>query len=206
MMRGLIGKKIGMTQIFTDYGETIPVTVLEVGPCIVTQVKTLESDGYEAVQLGFGDKKEKHSNKPMKGHFEKAGTSAKKMMVEFEPITGVSYKPGQTFKADLFREGDLVTVSGISKGKGFAGVMKRHGFKGGPKTHGQREHPRSAGSIGQASYPSRVFKGMKMPGQMGNKKSTIQNLEVVQVDADNNQISVKGAVPGGKNGFITISK
>ncbi len=195
-----------MTQVFTSYGDSIPVTVLEVGPCIITQVKTIASDGYEAVQLGFGEKKEKHSNKPMNGHYEKAGTTAKKLLVEFEPITGVDYKAGQTFKADLFREGDLVTVSGISKGKGFAGVMKRHGFKGGPKTHGQREHPRSAGSIGQASYPSRVFKGMKMAGQMGNKKSTTQNLEVVQVDADKNQISVKGAVPGGKNGFITISK
>ncbi|MDP6532676.1 MAG: 50S ribosomal protein L3 [Candidatus Marinimicrobia bacterium] len=205
-MRGLLGRKIGMTQVFTEYGEAIPVTVLEVGPCVVTQVKTIDSDGYKAVQLGFEDKKEKHSNKPMNGHFAKAGTSAKKLVAEFEPITGVEYKPGQTFKADLFREGDLVTVSGVSKGKGFAGVMKRHGFGGGPKTHGQREHPRGAGSIGQASYPSRVFKGMKMAGQMGNKKSTTQNLEVIQVDADNNQISVKGAVPGGKNGFIAISK
>lgn len=205
-MRGLLGRKIGMTQVFTEYGESVPVTVLEVGPCIVTQVKTKDSDGYEAVQLGFEDKKEKHSNKPMNGHFEKAGTSAKKLVAEFEPILGVEYKPGQTFNADLFREGDFVTVSGVSKGKGFAGVMKRHGFGGGPKTHGQREHPRGAGSIGQASYPSRVFKGMKMAGQMGNKKSTVRNLEVVQVDADNNKISVKGAVPGGKNGFITISK
>lgn len=205
-MRGLLGRKIGMTQVFTEYGESVPVTVLEVGPCIVTQVKTKDSDGYEAVQLGFEDKKEKHSNKPMNGHFEKAGTSAKKLVAEFEPILGVEYKPGQTFNADLFREGDFVTVCGVSKGKGFAGVMKRHGFGGGPKTHGQREHPRGAGSIGQASYPSRVFKGMKMAGQMGNKKSTVRNLEVVQVDADNNKISVKGAVPGGKNGFITISK
>ncbi len=148
-MRGLLGRKIGMTQVFTEYGEAIPVTVLEVGPCVVTQVKTIDSDGYKAVQLGFDDKKEKHSNKPMNGHFAKAGTSAKKLVAEFEPITGVEYKPGQTFKADLFREGDLVTVSGVSKGKG---------------------------------------------------------LEVVQVDVDQNKISVKGAVPGGKNGFIAISK
>ncbi|MBT3216139.1 MAG: 50S ribosomal protein L3 [Candidatus Marinimicrobia bacterium] len=205
-MRGLIGKKIGMTQVFTQIGDTVPVTVLEVGPCVVTQVKNEKSDGYNAVQIGFGEKKKKHSNNPLNGHFDKAGTTPKKLLFEFEPIAGVNYKTGQIFKADLFREGDIVTVSGISKGKGFAGVMKRHGFAGGPKTHGQREHPRSAGSIGQASYPSRVFKGMKMAGQMGNKKSTTQNLEIIQVNVDSNQIAVKGAVPGGKNGYITISK
>lgn len=205
-MRGLIGKKLGMTQIFSEYGDSISVTILEAGPCVVTQVKSQENDGYDAIQIGFGERKSKHTTKPMEGHFKKAGTTPKSVIAEFESLPGVDYKPGQEFTAALFKVGDLVSISGTSKGKGFAGVMKRHGFRGGPQTHGQREHPRSAGSIGQASYPSRVFKGMKMPGQMGNKKSSTQNLEVVNVDSDQNRIMVKGAVPGAKNGIVFIYK
>ena len=178
-MRGLIGKKIGMTQIFNDGGQAIPVTVVEGGPCVVTQVKTDASDGYDAIQVGYGERKNKHSNKALNGHFEKAKTDVKRVLAEFVPVPDYEYKTGQEFGVSLFKEGEYVDVSGTTKGKGFSGVMKRHGFKGGPKTHGQREHPRSAGSIGQASDPSRVFKGMKMAGQYGNKRMTVRNLEVI---------------------------
>ena len=205
-MRGLIGKKIGMTQIFNDGGQAIPVTVVEGGPCVVTQVKTHASDGYDAIQVGYGERKNKHSNKALNGHFEKAKTDVKRVLAEFVPVPDYEYKTGQEFGVSLFKEGEYVDVSGTTKGKGFSGVMKRHGFKGGPKTHGQREHPRSAGSIGQASDPSRVFKGMKMAGQYGNKRMTVRNLEVVSVDSEKNQILLKGAVPGAKNGIIFITK
>jgi large subunit ribosomal protein L3 len=205
-MRGLIGKKIGMTQIFNDGGQSIPVTVVEGGPCVVTQVKTHASDGYDAIQVGYGERKVKHSNKALNGHFEKAKTDAKRVLAEFVPVPDYEYKMGQEFGVSLFKEGEYVDVAGTTKGKGFSGVMKRHGFKGGPKTHGQREHPRSAGSIGQASDPSRVFKGMKMAGQYGNKRMTVRNLEVVSVDSEKNQILLKGAVPGAKNGIIFITK
>ncbi|MEE2917523.1 MAG: 50S ribosomal protein L3 [Candidatus Neomarinimicrobiota bacterium] len=205
-MRGLIGKKIGMTQIFNDGGQAIPVTVVEGGPCVVTQVKTDASDGYDAIQVGYGERKNKHSNKALNGHFEKAKTDVKRVLAEFVPVPDYEYKTGQEFGVSLFKEGEYVDVSGTTKGKGFSGVMKRHGFKGGPKTHGQREHPRSAGSIGQASDPSRVFKGMKMAGQYGNKRMTVRNLEVILVDSEKNQILLKGAVPGAKNGIIFITK
>lgn len=205
-MRGLIGKKIGMTQIFNEGGQSIPVTVVEGGPCVVTQVKTHASDGYDAIQVGYGERKVKHSNKALNGHFEKAKTDVKRVLAEFVPVPDYEYKMGQEFGVSLFKEGEYVDVAGTTKGKGFSGVMKRHGFKGGPKTHGQREHPRSAGSIGQASDPSRVFKGMKMAGQYGNKRMTVRNLEVVSVDSEKNQILLKGAVPGAKNGIIFITK
>ena len=205
-MRGLIGKKIGMTQVFTDRGQAVPVTVVEAGPCVVTQIKTKTTDGYDAIQVGFGERKPKHSNKALNGHFEKAGTEAKRILAEFVPVPDYDYKAGQHFGASLFKEGEYVDVAGTTKGHGFSGVMKRHGFAGGPKTHGQREHPRSAGSIGQASDPSRVFKGMKMAGQYGNKRMTVRNLEVVSVDMDKNLILLKGAVPGANNGIIYITK
>ena len=206
-MRGLIGKKIGMTQVFKGGGgQAVPVTVVEAGPCVVTQVKTQAKDGYDAVQVGFGERKAKHSNKALDGHFTKAGTDAKRFLAEFVPVPDYDYQTGQRFGVSLFKEGEYVDVAGTTKGHGFSGVMKRHGFGGGPKTHGQREHPRSAGSIGQASDPSRVFKGMKMAGQYGNKRMTVRNLEVVSIDKEKNQILLKGAIPGAKNGIIYITK
>ena len=205
-MRGLIGKKIGMTQVFKDGGQAVPVTVVEAGPCVVTQVKTQTKDGYDAVQVGVGERKAKHSNKALDGHFTKAGTDAKRFLAEFVPVPDYDYQTGQRFGVSLFKEGEYVDVAGTTKGHGFSGVMKRHGFGGGPKTHGQREHPRSAGSIGQASDPSRVFKGMKMAGQYGNKLMNVRNLEVVSIDKEKNQILLKGAIPGAKNGIIYITK
>ena len=205
-MRGLIAKKLGMSQIFDENGSVVPVTILQVGPCSITQIKTLDNDGYDAVQIAYGDKKEKNTNKPLEGHFKKAGVTPKKFLVEFDIVPGFDYEMGQVFNASIFKQGDSVKVTGTSKGRGFSGVMKRHGFAGGPKTHGQREHPRSAGSIGQASDPSRVFKGVKMPGQYGNKKMTVENLKVVKIDTKNNHIFVKGAVPGSNNGMVIVNK
>jgi len=205
-MRGLIAKKLGMSQIFDENGSIIPVTILQAGPCCITQIKTLDNDGYDAVQIAYGDKKEKNTNKPLEGHFKKAGVTPKKFLVEFDIVPGFDYEMGQVFNASIFKQGDSVKVTGTSKGRGFSGVMKRHGFGGGPKTHGQREHPRSAGSIGQASDPSRVFKGVKMPGQYGNKKMTVENLKVVKIDTENNHIFVKGAVPGSNNGMVIVNK
>ena len=205
-MRGLIAKKLGMSQIFDENGSVIPVTILQAGPCCITQIKTLDNDGYDAVQIAYGDKKEKNTNKPLEGHFKKAGVTPKKFLVEFDIVPGFDYEMGQVFNASIFKQGDSVKVTGTSKGRGFSGVMKRHGFGGGPKTHGQREHPRSAGSIGQASDPSKVFKGVKMPGQYGNKKMTVENLKVVKIDTENNHIFVKGAVPGSNNGMVIVNK
>ena len=205
-MRGLIAKKLGMSQIFDENGSVIPVTILQAGPCCITQIKTLDNDGYDAVQIAYGDKKEKNTNKPLEGHFKKAGVTPKKFLVEFDIVPGFDYEMGQVFNASIFKQGDSVKVTGTSKGRGFSGVMKRHGFGGGPKTHGQREHPRSAGSIGQASDPSRVFKGVKMPGQYGNKKMTVENLKVVKIDTENNHIFVKGSVPGSNNGMVIVNK
>lgn len=205
-MRGLIGKKIGMTQVFSDNGSLLPVTIVEAGPCVVTQVKTTIRDGYDAVQIGYSDLKEKHLNKAQSGHFNKGNSTAKRYLAEFKPVSNYDYKTGQEFGVSLFRKGELVSVSGTSKGKGFSGVMKRHGFGGGPKTHGQREHPRSPGSIGQASDPSRVFKGMKMAGQYGNKKVSSRNLEIISVLKESNQLLIKGAIPGANNGIVYISK
>ena len=205
-MKGLIAKKMGMSQIFDENGSVVPVTILEAGPCYISQIKTIEKDGYDAVQIAYGNKKEKRTNKPLHGHFKKAGLDPKRILAEFETIPGFNYKMGQEFTASIFKIGDMVKVTGTSKGRGFSGVMKRYGFGGGPKTHGQREHPRSAGSIGQASDPSRVFKGMKMAGQYGNKKKTVENLKVVKIDSSNNQIFVRGSVPGSNNGILVVNK
>jgi large subunit ribosomal protein L3 len=205
-MRGLIGKKVGMTQVYNDLGEMTPVTVLEVGPCVVTQVKTQEIDGYDAIQVGYGDIKKKHLNKPLEGHFKKAKVNPKRILAEFEKTEGFDYKVGQEFNASLFKEGEYVNTIGTSKGRGFAGVIKRHNFNRQPQTHGTKNTLRHPGSIGQASDPSRVFKGMKMAGQYGNKKVTIENLEVVKVNKDSNQILLKGAVPGANNGIVYIIK
>jgi len=205
-MKGLIAKKMGMSQIFDEDGSVVPVTILEAGPCYISQIKTIEKDGYDAVQIAYGNKKKKRTNKPLYGHFKKACLDPKRILAEFEIIPGFNYKMGQEFNASIFKIGDMVKVTGTSKGRGFSGVMKRYGFGGGPKTHGQREHPRSAGSIGQASDPSRVFKGMKMAGQYGNKKKTVENLKVVKIDSSNNQIFVRGSVPGSNNGILVVNK
>ncbi len=205
-MSGLIGKKVGMTSIFDEQGKNIPCTVLEVGPCVVTQVRTEEVDGYNALQLGFDDKKEKQTTKALKGHFKKAGTVAKKHVVEFKGFDK-EYKLGDTITVDLFEEGEFVDVTGTSKGKGFQGVVKRHGFGGvGQATHGQHNRLRAPGSIGAASYPARVFKGMRMAGRMGGDTVKVQNLRVLKVVSDKNLLVVKGAVPGHKNSYVIIQK
>ena len=204
MEKAILGTKIGMTQIFGEGGVVIPVTVVMAGPCVVTQKKTVETDGYEAVQVGFGDVKEKHLNKPQLGHFKKADTANKKYVREFRLDDCESLNVGDEIKADIFAAGDKVDVSGISKGKGFAGPMK-HGLHRGPMTHGSKFH-RHAGSNGMASDPSKVFKGKKMPGQMGAERVTIQNLEIVKVDADQNIILVKGAVPGPKKSLVMLKE
>ncbi|MFP2996174.1 50S ribosomal protein L3 [Spongiivirga sp. MCCC 1A20706] len=205
-MSGLIGKKIGMTSIFDENGKNIPCTVIEAGPCVVTQVRTEEVDGYEALQLGFDDKAEKRAPKAANGHFKKAGTSPKYKVVEFQGFEE-EYKLGDTITVEHFIEGEFVDVSGTSKGKGFQGVVKRHGFGGvGQATHGQHNRLRAPGSIGAASYPARVFKGMRMAGQMGNQKVKVQNLRVLKVVADKNLLVVKGAVPGHKNSYVIIQK
>jgi large subunit ribosomal protein L3 len=203
-MSGLIGKKIGMTSIFDENGKNMPCTVIEVGPCVVTQVRTLEVDGYEALQLGFDDKKT--AVKAAEGHANKAGTVAKRKVVEFQGFEE-EYKLGDSITVEHFIEGEYVDVAGTSKGKGFQGVVKRHGFAGvGQATHGQHNRLRAPGSIGAASYPARVFKGMKMAGQMGNERVKIQNLRVLKVVADKNLLVVKGCVPGPKNAYVTIEK
>ncbi len=205
-MSGLIGRKIGMTSLFDENGKNIPCTVLEVGPCVVTQVRTKEVDGYEALQLGFDDKADKRAIKAELGHFKKAGTSAKKKVVEIQDFE-TEYKLGDVITADLFNEGDFVDVQGVSKGKGFQGVVKRHGFGGvGQATHGQHNRLRAPGSIGASSTPSRVFKGMRMAGRMGGEKVTVQNLRVLKVVADKNLLVIKGAVPGHKNSYVIVQK
>ena len=203
-MKGILGKKIRMTQIFTEHGEVIPVTVVEAGPVVVTQVKTTENDGYTAIQVGFGDAKEKSLNKPQKGHLAAANT-LKKHLKEFRVDSVEEYTVGQEIKADLFAAGELIDVTGISKGKGFQGPIKRHGQSRGPETHGSRYH-RRPGSMGACSYPGRVFKNKKLAGHMGSVKVTVQNLEVVRVDADKNFILVKGAIPGAKGSVVTIKE
>ena len=205
-MRGMIGKKMGMTRVFDENGNVVPVTVLQAGPCTVTQVKTSEKDGYEAVQVGFCKRNVKHTSKPLQGHFDSAGVESKNILVEFDKVPGFDYQTGQVFHIGLFKEGDFVRVSGTSKGKGFTGVIKRHNFSRQKKTHGTGHTERAPGSIGQASDPSRVFPGMKMAGHHGNAKVTVENLQVVKVDKENNQLLVKGAVPGAKNGTVVISK
>ena len=203
-MSGLIGRKIGMTSIFDANGKNMPCTVIEVGPCVVTQVRTKEVDGYEAVQLGFDDKKT--AIKAAEGHAKKAGTAVKRKVAEFHGFDE-EIKLGDTITVDHFREGEFVDVAGTSKGKGFQGVVKRHGFAGvGQATHGQHNRLRAPGSIGAASYPARVFKGMRMAGQMGNEKVKVQNLRVLKVVPEKNLLVVKGCVPGHKNAYLTIQK
>ena len=203
-MSGLIGKKIGMTSIFDENGKNMPCTVIECGPCVVTQVRTMEVDGYEALQLGFDDKKT--ATKAAQGHFKKAGTVAKRKVAEFKGFDE-EVKLGDTTTVEHFAEGEFVDVAATSKGKGFQGVVKRHGFAGvGQATHGQHNRLRAPGSIGAASYPARVFKGMKMAGQMGNEKVKVQNLRVLKVVAEKNLLVVKGCIPGHKNAYVTIEK
>ena len=205
-MSGLIGKKIGMTSIFDENGKNIPCTIIEAGPCVVTQVRTKEVDGYDALQLGFDDKAEKRATKAELGHFKKAGSSVKKKVIEFQGFED-NYKLGDTITVDFFAEGEFVDVSGISKGKGFQGVVRRHGFGGvGQTTHGQHNRLRAPGSVGASSYPSRVFKGMRMSGRMGAEKVTVQNLKVLKVVAEKNLLVVKGCIPGHKNAYVTIHK
>ena len=205
-MSGVIGKKIGMTSLFDDNGKNIPCTVLEAGPCLVTQVRTVEVDGYNAVQLGFDDKAEKQVSKAAEGHFKKAKVTPKKKLVEFQNFEQ-ELNLGDTVTVDHFLEGDFVDISGTSKGKGFQGVVKRHGFAGvGQATHGQHNRLRAPGSIGAASYPARVFKGMRMAGQMGNSKVKVLNLKVIKVVLEKNLLVVKGCVPGHKNAYVIIRK
>ena len=203
MKKTIIGKKIGMTQIFDEEGKVIPVTVIEAGPCVVAQVKSVETDGYNAIQLGFGEVKESKVNRPEKGHFAKANIAAKKHLREFRVDEVESYKVGDEIKADTFEKGDKIDVQGTSKGKGFQGVIKRHGQSRGPMGHGSMYH-RRPGSMGPTSTPGRVFKGKKLPGHMGVETVTIQNLEVVKVDLDKNVILVKGSVPGAKGAVLKI--
>ena len=205
-MRGLLGKKIGMTRIFDIDGNAVPVTVLQAGPCTVTQLKTIDNDGYDAIQVGYGERKQKHLSKPLKGHFDKAGVEPKRILAEFEKVPGFDYQVGQSFHVGIFNEGDYVSVSGLSKGKGFTGVIKRHNFARQKKTHGTGHTERAPGSIGQASDPSRVFPGMRMAGQHGNAKVTIENLEIMKIDKEKNQLLIKGAVPGAKNSTLFIRK
>ena len=206
-MSGLIGKKIGMTSIFDENGKNIPCTVIQAGPCVVTQVRTEEVDGYDALQLGFDDKAEKRASKAEIGHAKKAGTSPKKKLIEFRYFENGKYGIGDTIDVTLFQEGEFVDVIGTSKGKGYQGVVKRHGFAGvGQSTHGQHNRLRAPGSIGAASYPARVFKGMRMAGRMGGEKVKVQNLRVLKVVPEKNLLVVKGAIPGHKNSYITIEK
>ena len=205
MKKAILATKVGMTQIFDENGVLVPVTVLQAGPCVVTQVKTADNDGYSAIQVGFGEKKENRVNKPMKGQFAKAGVSCKRYLKEFRFEDAETYTLGQEIKADIFGAGDKIDAAATSKGKGFQGAIKRHGQSRGPMAHGSKYH-RHAGSNGACSDPSKVFKGKRMPGQMGGKKITVQNLEIVKVDVENNLLLVKGAVPGPKKSMVTIKE
>ena len=205
-MPGLIGKKIGMTSVFSVEGKNIPCTVIEAGPCAVSQIRTIEKDGYEAIQLGFLDKKEKHATKPEIGHFKKAGTAPKKKVVEFDSF-GIDVKLGDIITVDVLEASDLIDITGYSKGKGFQGVVRRHGFGGvGESTHGQHNRLRAPGSVGASSYPSRVFKGMRMAGRHGGIKVTVQNIEVLKVIPENNLVIVKGSVPGPNGSYLILEK
>ena len=205
-MSGIIGKKIGMTSVFSANGKYLPCTVIEAGPCVVTQVKTLEKDGYTSVQLSYDEKKEKNTSSAMKGHFAKAGTTPKRKIVEFKAFA-TEKNLGEAVTVDLFAEGDFVDIVGTSKGKGFQGVVKRHGFGGvGGTTHGQHDRLRAPGSLGASSWPSRVFKGMRMGGRTGGDRVTIQNLEVIKVIAEKNLIIIKGSIAGAKGSYVTIEK
>lgn len=204
MKKAIIAKKIGMTQVFGETGEIIPVTVLMAGPCVVTQIKTVQTDGYDAVQVGFGDVKENKVTKPLKGHFEKAGVAPMKTLKEFRLEDVSAYKVGDEIKADIFEAGDKVDISGVSKGKGYQGNIKRHNQSRGPMAHGSKYH-RAVGSMGGSSDPSRVFKGKKLPGHMGNESVTVQNITVVKSDSDKNLILVKGGVPGSNGAICVVS-
>ena len=205
-MPGLLGKKIGMTSVFSAEGKNVPCTVIEVGPCVVTQVKTADKDGYEAIQLGFVDAKDKHTSKPLQGHFKKAGVTPKRHLAEFKGFEE-SYKLGDVITVDLLEENGFIDVIGTSKGKGFQGVVKRHGFAGvGQATLGQHNRLRAPGSIGACSYPAKVFKGTRMGGQMGNVRVTVQNLQVIKVIAEHNLLLVKGSVPGSRGSIVLIEK
>ncbi len=195
-----------MTRIFDIHGNAVAVTVLQAGPCTVTQLKTKDNDGYDAIQVGYEERKQKHLSKPLKGHFDKAGVEPKRFIAEFEKVPGFDYQVGQSFHVGIFNEGDYVSVSGLSKGKGFTGVIKRHNFARQKKTHGTGHTERAPGSIGQASDPSRVFPGMRMAGQHGDAKVTIENLEIMKIDKENNQLLIKGSVPGAKNSTLFIRK
>ncbi|MCL6589173.1 MAG: 50S ribosomal protein L3 [Firmicutes bacterium] len=204
MSKGILGKKIGMTQIFGKEGQVYPVSVVEAGPCVVVQKKTVENDGYEAIQLGFSIKKERLVNKPMKGHFAKAGVKPRRFLKEIKVDAGESYDLGQEIKVDIFNEGEYVDVAGISKGKGFAGVIKRWNFNRAAMTHGSMYHRRT-GSLG-ATDPARVFKGRKLPGRMGGVQTTVQGLKIVKVDPERNLLLIKGAIPGPKGSFVVVKK
>jgi large subunit ribosomal protein L3 len=205
-MKGILGKKLGMTQIFDENGAVIPVTLIEAGPCFVTQKKTKDSDGYNAIQLGFGDVPEKRLTQPANGHLKKAGVPPVKYLREFQVDNPETYAEGQQIDVSVFTVGDKVDITGTSKGKGFAGVVKRHHFAGGPKTHGQSDRLRAPGSVGAGSTPGRIFKGIRMAGHMGNERVTVQNLRVALVDPEKNLIGIKGAVPGSKNGLVIINE
>jgi len=205
-MRGIKKKKIGMTRVFNATGRSIPVTVLEVGPCNVTQIKTVKKDGYDAVQLGFLELKKKHTTKPLEGHFKKNNVMPTKVLAEFKSVPDFDYKLGQIFNVSLFNEGDFVAVSGKSKGRGFSGTIKKYSFSTQRKTHGQGDTHRHVGSIGAASDPSRVFPGKKMPGRYGNKTVSVEGLEVIRVNESKNQLLVKGSVPGASNGIVYITR
>ncbi|MCB0707251.1 MAG: 50S ribosomal protein L3 [Saprospiraceae bacterium] len=208
MVNGIIGKKIGMTSFFDETGRNISCTVVEAGPCVVTQVKTEDTDGYSAIQLGYGEAKEKNTSQAMMGHFKKAGSDPKRKLVEFRNFNVVEKSVGDELRAEeVFAEGDIVNAIGTSKGKGFQGVVKRHGFAGvNDATHGQHNRGRAPGSIGAASYPARVFKGMRMAGRMGGERVKVDNLQVVKIFADQNLILIKGAIPGHKGGYVIIEK
>lgn len=205
-MPGLIGKKIGMTSMYSEEGKNLPCTIIQAGPCVVTQVKTEANDGYNAIQIGFGERKEKNTPAPLKGHFKKAKTTPKQRLVEFDSYED-TMKLGDEIKVDIFTEGEFIDVIGKSKGKGFQGVVKRHGFGGvGQATHGQHNRLRAPGSIGAASYPARVFKGMRMAGQMGDKRVTLENIQVIKVLPEQSLLVVKGSVPGPKGSFLILEK
>jgi large subunit ribosomal protein L3 len=205
MCRGLIGKKLGMTALFTTDGEYTPVTVVQVGPCVVTQIKTMSSDGYNAIQLGFGEKKKSRTNKPMQGHLKKSGAGYFEFLREVPVDDPGEFKLGQTVGLDVFTIGERIDVTGTTKGRGFSGVIKRHGFHGGKKTHGSRSH-RIPGSIGCSAWPAKVIRGKKMPGQYGNTRKTVRNLEIVDIRPEQNLMLIKGAVPGSGSGLVEIKK
>jgi large subunit ribosomal protein L3 len=205
-MSGLIGKKLGMTRIFDDKGNDVQVSVIQTGPCYVTEIRTKDTHGYDALQLGFGEKRDKSVRKPERGHFAKSGVKPTRVLREFRTFDVGQFKLGDAIKADVFQVGEKVRVIGVSKGKGFHGVVKRYHFGGGPVSHGQSDRMRAPGSVGGSSYPSRVFKGTRMAGRMGGERVTTRNIKIVRVDAENNIVMVRGAIPGAKNGTVVIQK